>query len=157
MKVNKWTRSLTALGLVSTPATGSAEEKVNQVWTALSSTTISGYVNTSMHWNLGTGNASVPIYSYNTPDKQDGFNLNVVKLAIEKPLDETLWADGYKVDLLFGPDANSYATGSLYANNGDFNIKQAYVDLRTPVGNGLDFKVGVVDTVVGYEAFDAGN
>jgi len=157
MKVNKWTMSLTALGLVSTPATGSAEEKVNQVWTALSSTTIGGYVNTSMHWNLGTGNASVPIYSYNTPDKQDGFNLNVVKLAIEKPLDETLWAAGYKVDLLFGPDANSYATGSLYANNGDFNIKQAYVDLRTPVGNGLDFKVGVFDTVVGYEAFDAGN
>ena len=58
MKVNKWTMSLTALGLVSMPATGSAEEKVNQVWTALSSTTISGYVNTSMHWNLGTGNAS---------------------------------------------------------------------------------------------------
>src|SRR6266496_4272173 len=80
MKVNKWTMGLAALGLVSIPMAGSAEEKMNQVWTALSSTTISGYVNTSMHWNTGTGNGSVPSYSYNTPDKQDGFNLNVVKL-----------------------------------------------------------------------------
>ena len=56
MKVNKWTMGLAALGLVSLPATGSAEEKMNQMWTALSSTTISGYVNTSAHWNTGTGN-----------------------------------------------------------------------------------------------------
>src|SRR5213592_108103 len=158
MKVNKWTMGLAALGLVSIPMPGSAEEKMNQVWTALSSTTISGYVNTSMHWNTGTGNGSVPVYSYNTPDKQDGFNLNVVKLAIEKPLDEAQWAAGYKAELLFGPDAVSYAT--TIDSNGDFSsaaIKQAYVALRTPVGNGLDFKVGVFDTVVGYETFDAGS
>jgi hypothetical protein len=158
MKVNKWTMGLAALGLVSVPVTGSAEEKMNQVWTALSSTTISGYVNTSMHWNTGTGNEVVPAYSYNTSDKQDGFNLNVVKLAIEKPLDEAQWAAGYKAELLFGPDAVSYAT--TVNSDGSFNsaaIKQAYVALRTPVGNGLDFKVGVFDTLVGYETFDAGN
>src|SRR5262245_34874017 len=101
MKVNKWTLGLAALGLVSLPGTGSAEEKLNQMWTALSSTTISGYVNTSIHWNLGTGNGHVPAVSYNaasssTASKQDGFNLNAVKLAIEKPLDEAQWAAGYK-------------------------------------------------------------
>ncbi len=158
MKVNKWTMGLATLGLVSIPVTGSAEEKMNQVWTALSSTTISGYVNTSMHWNTGTGNDSVPTYSYNTPDKQDGFNLNVVKLSIEKPLDEAQWAAGYKAELLFGPDATSYAT--TIDSAGDLSstaIKQAYVALRTPIGNGLDFKVGVWDTIVGYETFDAGS
>ena len=36
-------------------------------------------------------------------------------------------------------------------------IKNAYVALRTPVGNGIDWKVGVFDSVVGYEAFEAGN
>ena len=57
MKVNKWTMGLAALGLISIPATSSADEgKANGVMTALSSTTISGYVNTSIHWNTGTGN-----------------------------------------------------------------------------------------------------
>ncbi len=156
MKVNKWTMGLAALGVVSIPATGSAEEKMNQVWTALSSTTISGYVNTSIHWDPGTGNAHVPAYGLNS-GKQDGFNLDVVNLTIEKPLDEAQWAAGYKVELLFGPDANTYATGSLHGNSSDFNIKQAYVALRAPVGNGLDFKIGVWDTITGYEVFNSGS
>ena len=60
MKVNKWTMGLAALGLVSIPATSSAEEgKASGILTALSSTTISGYVNTSIHWNTGTGNDMV--------------------------------------------------------------------------------------------------
>ena len=29
--------------------------------------------------------------------------------------------------------------------------------LRTPVGNGIDWKVGVFDSIIGYEVFDAGS
>ena len=159
MKVNKWTMGLAALGLISIPATSSAEEgKANGLLTALSSTTISGYVNTSIHWNTGTGNESLPGYSYNTASKADGFNLDAFKLAIEKPLDEAQWSAGYKAELLFGGDAGAY--GTTLDENGDGSaaaVKQAYVSLRAPVGNGLDFKVGVFDTVIGYETFDAGN
>lgn len=158
MKVNKWTMGLAALGLISLPATGSAEEKMNQMWTALSSTTISGYVNTSAHWNTGTGNGFTPAYSYNGSSKQDGFNLNAIKVSIEKPLDEAQWAAGYKVDLIYGADAVSYLT--TLDSNGDSSaaaIKQAYVTLRAPVGNGLDFKMGVFDTIIGYEVFDGGS
>ena len=39
----------------------------------------------------------------------------------------------------------------------DFGIKQAYVALRAPVGNGIDFKMGVFDSIVGYEVFNAGS
>lgn len=154
MKVNKWTMGLAAVGLVSIPAISSAEEQMNQVWTALSSTTLSGYVNTSMHWNPGTGNANVPGYSFNNAKKADGFNLDVVKLAIEKPLDEAQWAAGYKVEVLYGQDATYLATSA--DSDAEVGLKQAYVNLRTPVGNGLDFKVGVWDTIIGYEVFDAG-
>lgn len=154
MKVNKWTMGLAAVGLVSLPAIGTAEEQMNQVWTALSSTTLSGYVNTSIHWRPGTGNESVPAYSFNSNTKADGFNLDVVKIALEKPLDEAQWAAGYKAELLVGQDAGLYGT---LAPETDLGIKQAYVSLRTPVGNGLDFKVGVYDTVIGYEVFDAGS
>jgi len=158
MKVNKWTLGLAAVGLVSLPSISQAEEKASTMMTALSSTTISGYVNTSAQWNPGTGNAFVPGFAFNQ-GKQDGFNLDVVKVSIERPLDEAQWAAGYKVDLIFGPDANALATAStpLGSPNSDFGVKQAYVTLRAPVGNGLDFKLGVWDTIIGYETFDAGS
>jgi len=91
----------------------------------------------------------------------------VVKISIAKPEDESPWASGYQVDLLFGPDAAGYngmvpsgSTGSSY--NGFSSIafswiKQAYVTLRTPVGNGIDWKIGVFDTIIGYEVTDAGS
>jgi hypothetical protein len=155
MKANKWTVGLAAAGIVSVPIGGHAEERMNQVWTALTSTTISGYVDTSAHWDLGSGNDFAPGFAFNS-GKQDGFNLNVVKLTIEKPLDESQWAAGYKADLLFGPDANGLATQSS-AIGADFGVKQAYVHLRAPVGNGLDFKMGVWDTIIGYEVFENPN
>jgi hypothetical protein len=36
-------------------------------------------------------------------------------------------------------------------------VKQAYVALRAPVGNGLDIKLGVWDTLIGYEVFESVN
>src|ERR1051325_3943694 len=159
MKVNKWTLGLAACGLVSLPTLVQAEEKLSALQTALSSTTISGYVNTSAHWDMGSGNANVPGFAYNN-GKADGFNLDVVKVTIERPLDEGQWSAGYKVDTVWGPDANQLGTqsGGLGALvGGDFGIKQAYVALRAPVGNGLDIKLGVWDTIIGYETFDAGS
>ena len=168
MKINKWTMGLAAVGLVSIPSAGLAEERLNPVLTALTPTVIDGYVNVSAIWNPGTGNSRVPTYSFGA-GKQDGFNLDVVKLSLSKALDESQWSAGYKVDLLFGPDANAFGTGSAVGidvggpddlavnNKSDFAIKQAYVALRAPVGNGIDFKVGVWDTIIGYETFDAGS
>ena len=166
MKINQWTLGLAAVGVVSLASAVNAEEaKMNAVQTALSSTTISGYVDTSVEWTLGNKSpaglavqSSIPFRS----GKEDGFNLNVVKLTIENAMDESEWASGYKADLLFGPDANGLATGSPTSGdfgfeNSDFAIKQAYIALRTPVGNGIDWKMGVFDTIIGYETFEAGN
>ena len=153
MKINKWTLGLAAVGLVSIPSTLQAEEKLSPLQTALSSTVISGYISTSMHWNPGTDNSAPPAYSFNGAAKQDGFNLNVVDITIEKPLDEGTWSAGYKVELWIGPDA---ATG-FNSVAGDLALKQAYVALRVPVGNGLDLKVGTFDTIIGYEVANAGS
>jgi hypothetical protein len=152
-RVQKWTVALAAAGLVSMPVV--AEEQPSPILTALSSTTISGYVSVSAHWNPGTGNANPPPYSFNA-NKQDGFNLDVARLTIERPLDEAQWSAGYRADLIFGPDANFFATQSS-GIPADFGIKQAYVAVRAPVGNGLDVKLGVWDTIIGYESFDAGS
>src|SRR3974390_1716348 len=112
MKLEKWTAALAGAGLVSLAAAATAEEKSSAVMTALASTTLSGYVDTSAQWNFGTGNANPAPYKFNTPSKADGFNLDVVQLRIEKPLDESEWAAGYRVDFSMGPDPNPFNTAS---------------------------------------------
>ena len=160
MKLNKWTLGLAALGVVSLASVVQAEEKANPVLTALSSTTISGYVDTSVIWKIGRGNNGAldgigyNVKQANGSSKMDGFNLNVVGLTIERPMDETEWAAGYKVDLLFGPDADVYGT-HITPSTSQFAIKQAYVALRAPLGNGLNFKIGAYDNPLKYEAFES--
>ncbi len=159
MKCNAWTLGLLSAGLVSLPAVTHAEEKPSSVLTALSATTLSGYVDTSAQWNMGTGNANVPGYAWNSPSKADGFNLNVIELNLEKTVDAAdQWGAGYKVSILAGPDASLFNTRSPVSGaNSDFAVKQAYVSLHAPIGNGLDFKVGVWDTLIGYEVFESIN
>lgn len=155
MKLNAWTVALIGAGLTSLPAVTQGEEKTTPITTALSSTTISGYVDTSAQWNIDSGNVNVPTYAFGGPAKADGFNLNVVNLVIEKPVDPSQdWGTGYKVNLIFGPDANALGTQSSGVP-ADFGVRQAYVTLHAPVGSGLDFKLGVWDTICGYEVFDS--
>jgi len=151
MKFNKWTLGLAAIGVVSLASAARADEKMSQLQTALSNTTISGYVDTAAQWSPGTdgspsGGPNIPAYSF---ARNDGFSLNAIDLAIDHPEDETPWAAGYHVELMAGPDSVPNVDGSA-ANLG---IRQAYLSLRTPVGNsGIDWKVGVWDTIIGYES-----
>jgi len=159
MKYNKWTVALAALGVVSFASAAKAEEKASPVMTALSSTTISGYVDTSAEWNVGKGNDNFAPYKFNSMNKADGFNLDVIQLRIDKPLDEQDWAAGYRADLWFGPDASALRTssGGINSSSSDFAIRQAYVALRVPVAKGLDLKMGAFDSIIGYESIEAGN
>jgi hypothetical protein len=156
MSSKAWTLALAGAGLISLPAAAWSEEKPSSLLTGLASTTVSGYVDTSAQWNLGTGNANTPPYAFSS-GKADGFNLNLVKLTLERPPDaQDRWGAGYKADLIFGPDANALATQSS-GNMADGGVKQAYVALHAPVGNGLDFKIGVWDTIIGYEVTESIN
>ena len=173
MKFNKWTVGLAAIGVVSLASAARADEtKMSQVQTALSNTTLSGYVDTSIQWNPSGGASVAPVAFQNSPQgfvgssaatssKANGFNLNVIDLALDKPEDEGPWASGYHVELWFGQDATTLGTSgqnSVLSNNGggalgnDVAIRQAYITLRTPVGNGIDWKLGVFDTIIGYES-----
>jgi hypothetical protein len=153
MKVNKWTAALASAGVIGGVTAAQAEE--SPVMTALASTTISGFVDVAAHWipdnQNDDGFATLPIYSRFAGNKSDGFNLNVVNLQIGKGLDESQWAAGYKVELLFGPDAVGYNASINNVANSDFGIKQAYVELQAPLGSGLNLKFGVFDTIIGYE------
>jgi hypothetical protein len=146
MKFNKWTLGLAAVGVVSMASAVNADEttKLSPVETALSTTTISGYVDTAAQYNPGdavqTGN-----------NKVDNFSLNSATISLDRPMDESPWAAGYHIDLNAGTDAiNSF--GEPSADEYAVGIRQAYVALRTPVGNGIDWKMGAFDGVTGYES-----
>ena len=170
MKFNKWTVALAAAGLVSIGHNAQAEEGYIS---ALSKTTLSGFVDTSLSLSEGGGDTTLPgRVPYQAADKMNGFNLDVVQLSLASPMDESDWAAGYAVDLLFGPDASAYSLNSasgafIDPDSGNVNtvsgdpiydvddvaVRQAYVNTRVPVGNGLDLKLGVFDAIIGYEGF----
>lgn len=180
MKFNKWTLSLAAVGVVSLASAVRADEaKMSQLQTALSNTTISGYVDVAAQYNTGNQHffGSVPAGSggntISGPAKVDAFSLNDVDVAIDHPQDESSWASGYHVDLNWGSDAinglaglGSSAVGTVIGGGSvtptiqsaqEFGVRQAYVVIRTPVGNGIDWKVGVQDDIIGYEGNTDGN
>ena len=154
MKMNKWTTGLTAAGVVSLASVAQAGDANETVMTAVSSTTLSGYVSTTAIWNPGTGNlAGVP----NVPLRggsaaaQDGFNVDIVSLSVSKALDESEWAAGYNAQLWIG---DTVASPNAVLGGGAVGIKNANVDLRVPVGNGIDIKMGIFDSIIGYEGSD---
>ncbi len=108
MKFNKWTLGLAAVGAVSlTSAVRADEAKIIPLQTALSNTTISGYVDTAVQYNAGNVG---PIGDSYTPaglssEKVDSFSLNDIDVAIDHPLDSTPWAAGYHIDLNWGKDS----------------------------------------------------
>src|SRR5580658_8582625 len=150
MKIEKWTLGLAAVGLVTLSpallAQGAAPQLV-PIQTALSATTISGYVDTSAVWNPGTGNANPAPYAFNV-GKQDGFNFNAVDVKIAKATGEESWAAGYVAELSYGPDAQAI-------DGGAYPIRQAYIELNMPFYNGLNWQIGRWDSLLGYESSDS--
>jgi hypothetical protein len=167
MKFNKWTLALAAVGVVSMASVARAEETPApaNVLTALPATTLSGYVDTSASLNFGARYAGdgYPIPNYNMENggnlKRNGFSLNVVDVTLDHPEDTSEWAAGYHVELWFGPDGTSL--GTSLDGSGDSipaAIRQAYITLRTPIGGSqIDWKLGVFDTIIGYEGLTSYN
>src|ERR1700677_4998501 len=110
MKFNKWTVGLAAVGVVSLASAARADEQMSMVNTALSQTTLSGFVDTAMQWNPGSDSGpgylgypgNVAHYSF---AQDDGFTLNAVDIALDKPEDSSQWAAGYHIEAMLGADS----------------------------------------------------
>lgn len=137
---------LAAAGVISFAAVAQAEEKpTHQVLTAVSSTALSGYVSTSVGWAPGKA-VPAPLHSFSKA--ADSFNLDVIDIKLSSALAEGEWASGYNIELWLGPDAaglgNNLGTSAA--------IKNANVALNIPIGNGIQAKLGIFDSIVGYES-----
>tara|TARA_A100001037_G_scaffold23776_1_gene19587 strand:+ start:436 stop:1479 length:1044 start_codon:yes stop_codon:yes gene_type:complete len=141
IKTNKWTLALAAAGIVSLPSLANAQEAAAGADALAASTTLSGYVSTSYTFQDGTG-ADIG----KTNEDPDQFKLDVVSLTLSSPQGAGEYATGYTVGMWIGPDDQH--------TDENFSLTQANIDLRLPVGTGIDLKVGYFGTVVGYEVYE---
>jgi hypothetical protein len=136
------------------------DQGINYVETAQKGITLSGYVDTSYTEQFGgRGDAFGGTQAI---DRQfdvhnDNFNLNAVKIALEKALpDKNEWAAGFRIDTMYGEDASILsATDPGLGNSSEFYLEQALVKFRIPVGNGLDIYMGKFTTFLGYEVIES--
>ncbi|NCW28046.1 MAG: hypothetical protein EBV83_07130 [Verrucomicrobia bacterium] len=139
----------------------------NFVETAQKGVKLSGYVDAGYSYNFtgSGGNSQVNSRVQSDSAQQGDFNLYAVKIALEKALtSENKAQAGFRVDVMIGEDAKYLANpaqtySSSYNNNAaqDSNylfLEQAYVQLRAPVGNGWDFKIGKFASILGYEVME---
>jgi hypothetical protein len=133
----------------------------NFVETAQKGIKLSGYVDAGYSYNFTGqgGNSQVNSRVQSDSAQQGDFNLYAVKLALEKAMtSENKAQAGFRVDVMIGEDAKYLANPSVQSNSAqDSNylfLEQAYVQLRAPVGNGWDFKVGKFASILGYEVME---
>jgi hypothetical protein len=148
------------------------DQGINYVETAQKGITLSGYVDTSYTEQFGGhgtgfGSGQANLHQFDT--QNDNFNLNAVKIALEKALpDKNDWAAGFRIDTILGADArylgdggfqstsSTVGSGTSGATNGSgFALEQALVKFRIPVGNGLDIYAGKFVTFLGYEVIES--
>ena len=135
----------------------------NFVETAQKGVKLSGYIDSGYSYNFtGSGNQSQVNGRFGSDTAQRGdFNLYAAKIAIEKALTSANKAQaGFRTDIMLGEDASYFlnrtagSTSNTNNNSNSLFLEQAYVEIRAPVGNGWDFKVGKFVSILGYEVME---
>lgn len=120
---------------------------------------LSGYVDISYIYNLNEQNNfgnSGRVFD----TEGNGFTPHAAELVFEKPLSDG-HPIGFRADLFFGDDAENIHSTGLGETPGTgstadvFDLQQAYVTVRAPIGDGLDFKIGKFVTLLGAEVIES--
>jgi len=151
MKMNKWTMALAAAGVVSLSSVAQAQEAAAGANALAASTTLSGYVSTS--YTMVKDGVS-PVGTFRAGEDNDSYSLDVVSLKLASAQGAGEWATGYTVELWAGPAASDIGTAHNDNTDSTVELMQANINLRLPVGNGIDLTVGQFGTVVGAETYN---
>src|SRR5213079_611136 len=84
---------------------------------------------------------------------QNRFMLNALAVVLDKPYDPAKFSAGFHTELLVGQDATVIQSNGLFAPGTPADVPHLYVTLNVPTasGNGLQFKVGRIPTLMGLE------
>jgi hypothetical protein len=123
---------------------------------ALSEITLSGFVQASYFYNTQDplDNASDG-YLWNTT--HNSFSLNKFKMTLaSKPAERSgeTWDSGFRVSMMWGEDAAVLNTGG--ERQGLEALREAFVDLNVPIGDGLIIKAGQLISLLNFESGDGG-
>lgn len=123
---------------------------------ALSEITLNGFVQASYFYNTQepTDKASDG-YLWNTV--HDSFSINKFKLTLaSKPAERSgeAWDSGFRVSMIWGEDAPVLNTGG--ERQGLEDLREAYIDLNVPIGEGLIVKAGQLISLLNFESGDGG-
>jgi len=133
-------------------------DRIKNLEEALKTTPI---LNTMKDWQFGGHVAVSYNYNFRDPksqnnglrlfdDKANQFDINQAEFYIEKPTSEAS-PIGFGVDVLLGRDAKKVHSTGLGESDQPFDLTQAYVTYKVPIGRGLDLKGGKFVTLHGAE------
>src|SRR5438552_9692393 len=86
---------------------------------------------------------------------QNRFTLNALAVVLDKPYDPAKFSAGFHTELLVGQDA-VIQSGGFFGPSTPADLPHLYVTLNVPTasGNGLQFKVGRIPTLLGLEVIE---
>src|SRR5216110_3850150 len=86
---------------------------------------------------------------------QNRFTLNALAAVLDKPYDPAKFSAGFHTELLVGQDATVIQSGGFNLGS-QADLPHLYVTLNVPTasGNGLQFKVGRIPTLLGLEVIE---
>ncbi len=123
---------------------------------AMSEITLSGFAQASYFYNTESpADRMSDGYLWNT--KHNSFSINKVKLTLaSKPAERSgeLWDAGFRASMMWGQDGPPLNTGRNLS--GLDTLREAYVDMNVPIGDGLIIKAGQLISLLNFESGDGG-
>ncbi len=112
-----------------------------------------GYVEASYTHNFNNPNSQANALRIFDPDA-NSFRPNLAQMVFEKEAKSAgsnTDRGGFRIKLNYGEDAQ--LTGGTAPD--DFDFQEAYAQYIAPVGNGLDLRIGKMNTLIGYEVIES--
>ena len=130
--------------------------------TLLEELTLFGYIENSYVWNLGRSRGDINELRFYDVDRE--YTFNAFELSLKKDASER-YPLGFGVVVTAGDDSKkNHALGMFrdaddrppyYRETIPFDLPEAYVTYRVPIGNGLTVKAGKWATPIGYEVYES--
>jgi hypothetical protein len=88
--------------------------------------------------------------------QQNTFTLNALALVLDKSYDPAKFSAGFHTEVLVGQDASVIQSTGFFSPTTPADLPHLYVTLNVPTasGNGLQFKVGRIPTLLGLEVIE---
>jgi hypothetical protein len=126
---------------------------VNHLETTLSGLKLTGYAAGSYTYSGHSVGDTIVGRLYDR--LQNRFMLNALAVVLDKPYDPAKLSAGFHTELLVGQDATVIQSGGFNIGS-QADLPHLYVTLNVPTasGNGLQFKVGRIPTLLGLEVIE---